>query len=97
MNTVDVIKGPIITEKLDLAREKHRQYSFVVDKKATKHDIARAVSQQFKVTVTDVRTLIMRGKIKRVGMSMGKRSNFKKAFVTLKEGDKIELFEGGAV
>jgi large subunit ribosomal protein L23 len=97
MNAVDVIKGPIITEKLDLAREKHRQYSFVVDKKATKHDIARAVSQQFKVTVTDVRTLIMRGKIKRVGMSMGKRSNFKKAFVTLKEGDKIELFEGGAV
>jgi large subunit ribosomal protein L23 len=39
----------------------------------------------------------MRGKIKRVGQSMGKRSNFKKAFVTLKEGDKIELFEGGTV
>jgi large subunit ribosomal protein L23 len=97
MNTVDVIKGPIITEKLDLAREKNRQYSFVVDKKATKHDIANAVTAQFKVTVTGVRTLIMRGKIKRVGTSMGKRSNFKKAFVTLKEGDKIELFEGGAV
>jgi large subunit ribosomal protein L23 len=54
------------------------------------------VTSQFKVTVTGVRTLIMRGKIKRVGMSMGQRSNFKKAFVTLKEGDKIELFEGGA-
>jgi large subunit ribosomal protein L23 len=96
MRAVDVIKGPIITEKLDLAREKHRQYSFVVDRKATKHDIALAVTTQFKVTVTDVRTLIMRGKVKRVGLSMGKRSNFKKAFVTLKEGDKIELFEGGA-
>jgi large subunit ribosomal protein L23 len=96
MKANDVIKGPIITEKLDLAREKLRQYSFVVDKKATKHDIANAVTQQFKVTVTGVRTLVMRGKIKRVGMSMGKRSNFKKAFVTLKEGDKIELFEGGA-
>ena len=62
-----------------------------------KLDVARAVAAQFKVTVEDVRTLVMRGKIKRVGMSIGKRSNFKKAFVTLKEGDKIELFEGGAV
>ncbi len=96
MNLNHVIKGPIITEKLDRAREKHRQYSFVVDKKATKHDVARAVSSLFKVTVEGVRTTIMRGKIKRVGASMGKRPNFKKAFVTLKEGDKIELFEGGA-
>lgn len=92
-----VIKGPLITEKLDKARETQRQYSFVVDRKATKHDIARAVTAQFKVTVEDVRTLVMRGKIKRIGSSMGKRSNFKKAFVILKEGDKIELFEGGAV
>jgi large subunit ribosomal protein L23 len=96
MNTNQVIKGPLITEKLDKARETQRQYSFVVDKKATKHDIARAVTVQFKVTVEDVRTLVMRGKIKRIGASMGKRANFKKAFVTLKEGDKIELFEGGA-
>jgi len=92
-----VIKGPLITEKLDKAREKQRQYSFLVDRKATKHEVARAVSSQFKVTVEDVRTLVMRGKIKRVGSSMGKRPNFKKAFVTLKEGDKIDLFEGGTV
>ena len=97
MNLNHVIKGPIITEKLDRAREKYRQYSFVVDTKANKNDIARAVSTLFKVTVEDVRTTIMRGKIKRVGTSMGKRSNFKKAFVVLKEGDKIELFEGGTV
>ena len=90
-----VIKGPLITEKLDKAREKQRQYSFVVDREATKLDVARAVSTQFKVTVEDVRTAVMRGKIKRVGTNMGKRPNFKKAFVTLKEGDKIELFEGG--
>ncbi len=96
MDLNHVIKGPLITEKLDREREKHRQYSFVVDRKATKHEIARAVTAQFKVTVEDVRTLVMRGKIKRVGASMGKRANFKKAFVTLKEGDKIELFEGGA-
>lgn len=97
MLTTSVIKGPLITEKLDKAREKFRHYSFLVDLKATKLDIARAVSTQFKVTVEDVRTSVIRGKIKRVGQSMGKRSNFKKAFVTLKAGDKIELFEGGAV
>ena len=97
MDLTHVIKGPLITEKLDRAREKQRQYSFVVDREASKHDVARAVSTLFKVTVEDVRTCIMRGKIKRIGKSMGKRPNFKKAFVTLKEGDKIELFEGGTV
>jgi large subunit ribosomal protein L23 len=95
MNIHNVIKGPLITEKLDRAREKSRQYSFIVDLKASKHDVANAVTALFKVTVEDVRTAIMRGKVKRIGTSMGKRGNFKKAFVTLKEGDKIELFEGG--
>ena len=97
MNVHDVIKGPLITEKLDKAREKLRQYSFLVDQKATKHDVARAVTQMFKVTVEGVRTNIVRGKVKRIGRSIGKRPNFKKAIVTLKEGEKIELFEGGAV
>lgn len=97
MKIHDVIKGPIITEKLDHAREKFRQYSFIVDKKATKYDVARAVETLFKVSVEGVRTNIVRGKTKRVGRSIGKRPNFKKAVVTLKEGDKIELFEGGAV
>ena len=97
MKMNDVIKGPLITEKMDRAREQFRQYSFLVDKKATKHDVANAVTQLFKVNVEDVKTLIVRGKIKRVGKSIGKRPNFKKAIVTLKEGDKIELFEGGAV
>jgi large subunit ribosomal protein L23 len=97
MNLTDVIKGPLITEKLDKAREKFRQYSFIVDRKATKLDVARAVEGLFKVNVEAVRTNIVRGKIKRVGKSIGKRPNYKKAVVTLKEGDKIELFEGGAV
>jgi len=97
VNINDVIKGPLITEKLDAAREKLRQYSFIVDKKATKHDVARAVESLFKVNVEGVRTNIVRGKTKRVGRSIGKRPNFKKAVVTLKEGEKIELFEGGAV
>ena len=96
MNLNDVIKGPLITEKLDKAREKFRQYSFIVDRKATKHDVARAVETLFKVTVEGVRTNVVRGKVKRVGRNIGKRPNFKKAVVTLKEGDSIELFEGGA-
>jgi large subunit ribosomal protein L23 len=95
MNKTDVIKGPIITEKLDNAREKFRQYSFIVDRRATKHEVAKAVTDLFKVNVESVRTLIVRGKVKRIGRSMGQRPNFKKAIVTLKEGDKIDLFEGG--
>jgi large subunit ribosomal protein L23 len=95
MKIHDVIKGPIITEKLDQAREKFRQYSFIVDKKATKIDVARAVESLFKVSVEGVRTNIVHGKVKRVGKSIGQRPNYKKAIVTLKEGDKIELFEGG--
>ena len=97
MNIHHIIKGPLITEKVDQAREKFRQYSFIVDKKATKVDVARAVESLFKVSVEGVRTNIVRGKIKRVGRNIGKRPNYKKAVVTLKEGDKIELFEGGAV
>lgn len=91
-----VIKRILVTEKLDRAREKQRQFSFVVDREATKHEIARAVSSQFKVNVESVRTATIRGKIKRVGASSGKRPNFKKAFVTLKKGDDIALFKGGA-
>ena len=97
MNIHDVIKGPIITEKLDQAREKFRQYSFIVDKKATKIDVARAVESLFKVSVEGVRTNVVHGKVKRVGRNIGRRPNYKKAIVTLKEGDKIELFEGGTV
>jgi large subunit ribosomal protein L23 len=96
MINTDVIKGPLVTEKLDKAREKLRQYSFVVDRAATKPEVAKAVEALFKVRVEGVQTLILRGKVKRVGRSIGKRPNFKKAIVTLKEGDKIDLFEGGA-
>jgi large subunit ribosomal protein L23 len=97
MRQMDVIKGPIITEKLDAARESLRQYAFIVDLRASKHDVENAVRSLFKVNVEAVRTSIVRGKMKRVGRSMGQRSNYKKAIVTLREGDKIELFEGGAV
>ncbi len=68
-----------------------------MDREATKHDVARAVESLFSVHVEAVRTTIIRGKVKRVGRNIGKRPNYKKAIVTLKEGDKIDLFEGGVV
>ena len=91
----DVILAPWITEKSTEGSE-HNQFTFKVARGSTKVEIKSGIEELFGVTVTKVNTINMRGKIKRVGMSMGKRSNFKKAFVTLKEGDKIELFEGGA-
>lgn len=93
MNQTDIIKGPIITEKLDRAREEERQYGFLVDKKANKTEIRHAVEKLFKVNVVEVRTSIQRGKVKRVGKSIGRRPNWKRAVVTLKEGQSIDLFE----
>ena len=93
MNLTDVIKGPIVTEKLDLAREEAQQYAFVVARAANKVEIAQAVEKLFKVKVVAVKTSIHRGKNKRVGRSIGQRPNWKRAIVTLKEGQSIDLFE----
>lgn len=93
MNLTDIIKGPIITEKLDQAREELHHYSFLVDKRANKTEIRHAVEKLFKVNVVEVRTSIHRGKKKRIGRSFGQRPNWKRAVVTLKEGQSIDLFE----
>ncbi|MBI5549056.1 MAG: 50S ribosomal protein L23 [Deltaproteobacteria bacterium] len=93
MNLTDVIKGPIVTEKLDQAREDNHQYAFLVDREANKSLIADAVEKLFKVNVVAVRTSIHRGKVKRIGRSIGQRPNWKRAVVTLKEGQTIDLFE----
>ena len=88
-----LIKGPIITEKLDRAREEHHQYSFLVDRGANKTEIRHAVEKLFKVNVVTVNTSIARGKVKRIGKSIGQRANWKRAVITLKEGQSIDLFE----
>ena len=90
----DVVKRPLITEKNERARELARQFAFEVHRDATKIQVKQAVETLFKVHVLDVRTAIARGKNKRVGRSVGQRPNWKKAFVTLKEGETIALFEG---
>jgi large subunit ribosomal protein L23 len=90
----DVVKRPLITEKNERAREAARQYAFEVHREATKIQVKQAVEKLFNVHVLAVRTAIARGKNKRVGRSIGRRPNWKKAFVTLKEGETIALFEG---
>lgn len=94
MKTIHVIKRPLVTEKGTLAQQAANQYFFEVDPKATKHDIRAAVEGLFKVRVAGVRTMNVPGKFKRVGKSLGKTSAWKKAAVTLREGDRIEVLEG---
>lgn len=89
-----VIKPLIMTEKGETLREAENQYLFKVALKSTKPEIKAAVEKLFNVGVSDVNTLIVRGKTSRLGRRMGKRPNWKKAIVTLNEGDMIEFFEG---
>lgn len=93
-NINEVIVRPIITEKSHDLLDRLGAYSFVVDKAANKIEIAKAVETLFNVKVSTVRTMNYVGKPKRMGRFMGKKVNWKKAVVTLKEGDTIELFEG---
>jgi large subunit ribosomal protein L23 len=85
-----IIRGPLITEKAAQGMEKSNRYSFVVDKRANKIEIKKAVEVHFKVSVTKVNTVNMRGKLKRVRWQRGKTPDWKKAIVTLKDGDKID-------
>jgi large subunit ribosomal protein L23 len=90
----DVVKRPLITEKAERNREAAHQYAFEVHREATKIQVKQAVEKLFNVHVLGVRTAVVRGKIKRVGRNVGRRPNWTKAFVTLKEGETIALFEG---
>lgn len=92
-NPRDIIIKPVVSEK-SVANMEHNKYTFKVDLKANKIDIKKAIEEIFKVKVLDVKTMIVKGKMKRMGRYQGKRPDWKKAIVTLKEGDKIEIFEG---
>ena len=93
MTPEQVIRRPIIlTEKANLLREKRNQVVFEVTRDANKIQIKDAVQKLFKVTVTDVNTMVMRGKDRRMGRGYSKTQNWKKAIVTLKEGDSIDFF-----
>lgn len=94
MRTVcNVIKRPVISEKSTALAELAGKYVFEVAKEVNKNEIRDAVQQLFKVKVRKVQTLMMHGKVKRVGRFEVKKSNWKKAIVTLVEGQKIEFFQ----
>jgi large subunit ribosomal protein L23 len=88
-----VIRRALITEKGTVHREKSNQYPFEVSRDANKIEIKRAVETLFSVKVESVRTQQVRGKVRRQGRYSGRRSDWKKAVVTLKPDQKIELFE----
>jgi large subunit ribosomal protein L23 len=89
-----IIKRPLITEKSTRQKEDGNQIAFVVDPKAGKIQIRQAVEKLFKVKVLSVRTMNVVGKKKRLGRFIGRKSDWKKAIVKLREGDRIEFFEG---
>lgn len=89
----DVIKRPIISEKSTALAEVGGKYSFEVAPQANKQEIREAVQNLFNVKVRAVHTQVMHGKVKRVGRFETKRSNWKKAIVTLTEGQKIDFFQ----
>ena len=93
---MSIIKRPIITEKMTAQSEKYNRYAFVVDRKVNKIEIKKAVTEMYDVVVDSVRTMVCIGK-KRVrgtksGMIVGKTSTYKKAIVTLAEGESIDFY-----
>lgn len=94
MNTHDVIRKPLVTEKSNIGREEQNLVTFAVDPRANKHEIRQAVEQLFAVKVVDVRTMRMPRKTRRVGRFAGRKTAWKKAIVKLAEGQAIEFFEG---
>jgi len=87
------IVRPLLTERSTILKEQHNQYLFETALGATKPEIKKAVEDLFKVKVDGVRTMIVRGKFRRFGKGGGMRSDWKKAIVTLKEGQKIDFAE----
>jgi large subunit ribosomal protein L23 len=92
-NPRDIILEPVVSEKsYDLIQD-YNTYTFLVDKRANKTEIKQAIGEIFDVRVTRVNTINRKGKVKRTGWKMGKRSDTKRALVTLAVGNSIDIFE----
>jgi large subunit ribosomal protein L23 len=85
---------PLVTEKSSALYQARKEYTFVADPRATKADIRRAIETLFDVTVVRVRTLQQRARRKTQGRFVGRRPRWKKAYVRLKDGDSLAIFEG---
>jgi len=94
MRTYEIIKAPLDTEKTNLQKELANKVSFEVDPRANRVEIRKAVEQIFDIKVKSVRTMHVKGKVKRRGRILGQRKNWKKAIVTLMPGSRINFFEG---
>lgn len=94
MKVQDVVLRPIVTEKSTISRELANVVTLAVNPNANKHQIKNAVEEIWKVDVLQVRTIRMPRKSRRVGRFVGRKSEWKKAMVTLAEGQSIEFFEG---
>jgi len=94
MDFYDIIRVPRITEKGTRLKEKNNVLTFEVKVDANKVQVKKAIESVFKVKVKHVTTVKNLGKTKRVGQRLGRRSDWKKAYVTLKPGEKIDIFEG---
>ena len=90
----ETIVRPLITEKTSARYQERGEYAFQVHPDASKPQIRQAIEELFGVKVTNVWTSNQRGKEKRMGRSIGRRPNWKKAIVTLRQGDSIDVFEG---
>ena len=88
----EIIKAPLITEKASLLTEKSNQVLFKVNRNANKIEVKQAIESLFKVKVVKVRITRYLGKFRRIGKSVGRLPIWKKAYVTLKDGDKIDFF-----
>jgi len=93
MNPYKVIKGPVITERTTSLREKENKYVFIVDKRANKGRIKNAVEELFNVDVEKISTMIMPGKLRRLGRYSGYKPEWKKAIVKLEPGQGIKIVE----
>ena len=96
MKLTDVIRRPLVTEKTTMLREAGQTVVFEVARDANKIDVKRAVETLFGAKVDAVRTANTQGKLKRQGRFVGRRSDWKKAYVTLKDGQKLPDFMEGA-
>lgn len=90
----EVVLQPLLTEKGTRLKDEANQYLFRVAVRANKVEIKHAIEQLFKVSVLNVRTVRVEGKLKRLGRFQGRRPSWKKAIATLKPGDSIDLYEG---
>jgi len=96
MKLIEVLVKPILTEKANAQQEKLRRYAFKVNRKANKLEVKKAVEEFYGVTVTDVNTAVAPGKNKtrytKAGFIQGAKPSYKKAFVTVAEGESIDLY-----